>query len=827
MEGFWRDIRYGIRELTRTRGFTIAALLSLSAGIGLNTAVFSFTDAVLLRPFPYKDPGRLVLIWGTKSIDVRRGMNGESVEDWRKQSQTLADIAVFQMNPYPFSVGNDSTQNVQGALVGTNAFSVLETHPLLGRTFSDLENHPGGDKRVILSYGFWRSHFAENTDVVGKMIQLNGEIYDILGVMPQGFFFPDQDIQLWVPLTRASPVFGQVHGLARLEPGVTIRQAQTELDTLSARSRLRSNNPIRTEPGVFSLYRVVVGKYQLALWVLFGAVALLLLLACANVSNMWLARTVEKEKDFAVRVTFGASRLRIFRLSLAEDVIVSVVAGVLGVLCADCLLVFLRSLNLTQIPHFQSAHIDFRVLLFASGISLLTAVFAGIVPAWKSAHPNINAALQLGGVSTHPRSHSQARDFLVTIEVALALVLLVGTGLLVNSFVRLTHADWGFNPDHLLIVEDQFPADAKKARCEELVADISERLSKIPFVRSSAVAYGVPIRYSWHPTHLSVDGRIVTSDWEAGAWTIGPDYFKTMGVPILGGREFSGRDIQSDLRSVVVSRDLAERLWPGKNPIGRQIQIMRLNKDIEDRMRRNHTAFLDQETWRSAKSWEADGSPSEVIGEVGNVRAFGLDSATADNPALYIDYAHASGRAPVYRFVIRTSVDSPNIVSVLKDGIMASAPESRITEIDAMSSLVSRSIGGRGSNRLLLVISVLFGTLSLLLATVGIYGVVSFTAAQRTREIGIRRSLGSQSGDIFKMVLAQGMRPVFEGLALGLVGAFGLTRLLKGILFGITATDPMTFVAISILLVIAALAACIVPALRAVRISPIETLRYE
>lgn len=827
MEGFWRDIRHGARGLTKTRGFTIAALLSLAAAIGLNTAVFSFTDAVLLRPFPYYDAGRLVLVWGTKSIDVRRGMSGENVENWRKQSQTLADIAVFQMNPFPFSVGNDSTQNVQGALVGTNAFSVLGVQPLLGRVFSELENQPGDDKRVILSYGFWQSHFAGNTGVVGKTIQLNGEIYDVLGVMPEGFFFPDEDIQLWVPLTRASPVFEQVHALARLRRGVTIRQAQAELDTLSKRTAQGPNIPNGTESGVFSLYRIVIGKFQQALWVLLGAVSLLLLLGCANVSNMWLARTVEREKEFAVRVTFGASRTRVLRLSLAENIILSVVAGVLGVLCASLLLVFLRNLNLTQIPHFQSAHIDSHVLLFALGLSLLAAIFSGMVPAWKSAHPNLYASLQLGGVSTHPPSHGQARNFVVAIEVALAVVLLVGAGLLVGSFVRLTHADWGFNPDHLLIVEEQFPADTHKARCDEIVGDISQRLSKVPFVRSSAVAYGIPIRYSWHRTHLSLDGRIVTSDWEAGTWTIGPGYFKTMGIPILRGREFGERDIQSGGRAVVVSKDLAERLWPGQNPIGKQLQIMRLTKAIEDQMRRNHTAILDKETWRSAKSWEADGSPSEVIGEVGNVRAFGLDFDSADSPALYIDYGHASSPAHIYRLIARTSVDPLKVVSSVKQQIMAAAPESNITDTEIMSNLVSRSIGGRGSNKLLLVISVLFGTLSLLLATVGIYGVVSFTTAQRTREIGIRRSLGGQRGDIFRMVLFQGMRPVLEGLALGIVGAFALTRLLTGILFGVTPTDPTTFVGISILLIVAALAACIVPALRALRISPVETLRYE
>jgi putative ABC transport system permease protein len=829
MEFMWRDFRSGIRAVLKNRRFAIAFLIPLAAGIGLTTAVFSFTDAVLLRPFPYATPDRIVLIWGTKSVDVRRGISGEEIENWRKQNTAFEDISAFQINPLPFSDGDDPTRTVQGAVIGTNAFSVLGVRPLLGRTFSEQENDGGGERHVLLSYGLWQSRFGGDASIVGKFIHLNGELYDVVGVMPASFFFPDEFIQLWVPLNRSSPAFGQVQAVARLRSGTTVSAAQAELDAIGLRIGRRSSVATgEIQPGVFSLYRIVVGDYQAALWTLLAAVSLLLLLACANASNLLLVRGFAREKEFAIRVALGSPPSKILRLLLLEAFILSLVAGALGVASAHYLLVFMRTLDVAQIPRFGRAHIDSRVLLFALGISLASAVISGILPARRSAHPNLNAVLQLGGVSTPPRSQGQMRELLVAVEVALAVMLMVGAGLLVNSFLRLTRAKWGFEPDHVLLVETEFPshAQATSEQRTETLDEIGARLSKLPIVRSSAVAFGIPVRYYWQPTHLAVDGRFVTTDWVAGTWTVGSGYFETMGIRLLRGREFGQHDNRLSKRVIVLSRDLAERLWPGQSPIGKLIQILKLKAEILDRFRTNHTVLADLDTWKSEKSWEADGAPWEVVGEVENVRMFGLDADTDTYAPLYMNYAQANGQTPPsYKVLVRTSIEPLQAVSAIRDQISDVDPQSKITYVNTMSSIVSQSIGGRSSKELMLVISLLFGTLSWFLAIAGIYGVVSFVTAQRTREIGIRRTLGGQTLQIFRMLLFDGMRPVLGGLALGLVGAFAITRLLSELLFGISPTDPATFVGMSILLLIAGLLACTVPAIRAVQMDPSETLR--
>jgi putative ABC transport system permease protein len=824
-----RDIRHAIRMLLRDRLFTLAVVLSLGLGIGLNAAVFSFTDAVLLRPFPYKDADRLAIIWGTKSFDVRRGMDGADLENWRGGSRTLADIAVFQINAFPLSMGGNESDSIQAAMVGTRVFSLLGASALVGRTFSEIDEEPGGDRRVILSYGVWLSRFGGDRSVVGRSIHLNGELYTVVGVMPPEFFFPDQYFQVWVPLARATQMFSQVQGLARLRPGVALGQVQAELETLSKRGqRAKSPEGTETNPGIFSLYSVVVGKYEAALWALLGAVTLLLLIGCANVSNLLLGRGVGREKEFAVRVSLGASRASIIRMLLVENLLLSLVAGVFGIFCARWGVLLLRSLRLVDIPRFEWARIDSRVFLFALGVSLATGLASGVVPAWKSGRPDLLGPLQLGGLSTHPRGHGQLRDLLVTMEAALALALLVGASLLIQSFVRLSNADWGFNPDRLLVAEVRIPRSLVQTPSQraEITGEVLERLSRIPGVATAAMTYGIPLRFFWRPTHLAVDGRFLNANWTAGTWIVSGGYFRTMGIPLLRGREFDERDGASAPRTMVVSRALAEKLWPGKDPIGKRVQILKLKKELFDRMYKSGTMSLDQNTARSEESWEPDGAAREVVGECANVRPFGLE--LEPNPALYVEYRQDTVLGPPSeQFVARTSVAPLTITSAVRGQILAVEKDATISDITTMSDLVSQSIGGRGSNKLLFVISTLFGTLSLLLAASGIYSVVSFGTAKRTREIGIRRTLGARAGDIVLMILAEGMRPVLLGLSLGLAGAWAFTRLLKGLLFSVTPTDIVTFVGASLLLLAAACAACIVPGLRALHVNPSEALRYE
>jgi putative ABC transport system permease protein len=507
--------------------------------------------------------------------------------------------------------------------------------------------------------------------------------------------------------------------------------------------------------------------------------------------------------------------------------LLSLAAGGLGVLGAWWGVLILRGLHLADIPRFDSARIDLRVLLFAACVSTVTGILSGLIPAWKAARPNLLASLQLGGMSTYPRGQGQLCNLLGTIEVAVAIVLLAGAGLLINSFVHLTRADWGFNPDHLLLVPTNLPRSLDKdfAARIQFNEDVVNRLARVPGVASSAMAYGVPIKYFWSLTQLAIGGRWVNRDWEAATWIVGPEYFRTMQIPLLRGREFNVRDDELAQRAVVVSKKLADQLWPGTDPIRKQFGVLKLKKDLETLVRKDPESSLIPKIIGSPESWEPDGTPWQVVGEVGNVRAFGLDSES--QAALYIDYQQRTLSWASEIFVVRTSSAPLKLAPAIKRQIMGA--EKRITfgNISSMSDLVSESIGGRGSNKLLLVVSSLFGSLSLLIASVGIYGVVAFSVAQRTREIGIRRTLGAKRGEILRMVIVQSLRPVFFGLLLGLANSFVVTRLLKGLLFGVTPTDPFTFLSISVLLVVAACAACMSPPLRALRVDPSECLRYE
>lgn len=829
MDKFVSDLRHAIRVSIRNPAFTLAVLLSLGPGIGLNAAVFSFVNAVLLQPFPYKDPGRLALIWGTKSFEVQRGLRGEDLENWIEQSHDIQDLAVFQINTFPFSFGADVAKPISGAIVGTRTFSVLGASAIVGRTFSETEEEPGRENAVVLSYGLWQSHFGGDAGVVGKTIQLNSELHTVIGVMPAEFFFPDQNVQVWVPLTRSTKMFEQVHGLVRLRPGVTLAQAQTELDTLSRRvQKSGAGSPNALNPGIFSLYRVVVGKYVSALWTLLAAVGVLLFIACANTSSLMLARGIGREKELALRTSFGGSRSRIFSLLLTENLFLSLSAGAFGLLLGHWAVLSLRSLHLADIERFDLARIDSKVLLFSLGISILAGVLSGLVPARKCSQSDLLTALQAGQTSTHTSRHGQIRSLLVTAEVALAFILLIASGLLISSFIRLARSSWGFDPDHLLVVETTNPnlRGRNSSGRIEFATEVVDQLSKVPGVTSAAMAYGLPIKYGWKPTHFVVDGRML--DWQAGTWIISPGYFRTLTVPLLNGREFDQHDDQLAPRSVVISKEFAQRLWPGKDPIGKQVEILKLRKDLYDKVRINPRAF-DSAMERSPASWEPDGSPWTIVGEVGNVRMFGLD--LDPDPALYIDYRQQTWfGGGDEKFVLRTSAEPLKIAPAVTGRIVASHKEVSLVEVAAMSDLVSHSIGGRGSNKLMLVISILFGGLSLSLVAAGIYAIVSLSVVQRTREIGVRRALGGQPADICRLVLTQGIKPVLLGLLLGLAGALILSRVfgvLNGLLFGVRPADPITFLSISILLLFVSGAACLICALRALRVNPVEALRYE
>jgi putative ABC transport system permease protein len=826
MSDIWRDIRFALRSLRKNPGFAAIVVLSLGLGIGLNTAVFSFVDAVLLHPFPYSQPDRLAFIWGARSFDVRTSMSADRLQGWQKRSHTFEKIAPFQLNLFPIALGADATNTVQAAYVGSDVFSVLGVRPFLGETFSSAQGKSGGEKAVILSYGLWQSRFGGDKNIVGSTIRVNGELYSTKGVMPSSFFFPDQNAQLWIPLTTDEGLDNQVHGLGRLRAGVGIAEAQAELDALAQNdAKENRHDASRISAGVFSIYQVVVGKYELALWTLLGAVTLLVLLGCANVANLLLARGIAREKELAVRVALGAGRGEILRQLLTESLVLALFAGTAGLLAGYWGIRALQTSRLIDIAGLDHASINYRVLFFSLGVSFFAGLISGIVPAWKASRGDLHGAMQQGGAGTSGRKHGELRDLFVSVEAAFALILLVSAGLLVNSFVRLSHSDWGFNSANLLLIDAPFSKSATQTTDQRIAFgnQVLQRLSNMPGVISSAMAYGVPLSYGYKTTRFAVGDQ--TFSWDAQKWDVSRDYFRTMGVPVLRGREFDLRDVELSARTLIISESFAQKIWGKKDPIGLFVQFRRLKKELRERARKDPRNALPREIMESPASWEPDGAPLQIIGEVGNVRAIGLDIVS--DPDIYVNYMQSPGLVGDEKFVVRTSMDARKQLAVISNEILVGNRDATIKQAALMSDLVDQSIGGRGSNKLLLVISILFGSLSLLLAVAGIYGVVSHSASQRTREIGIRVALGAQPRDIAWLLTLQGMRPVMWGVALGLLSTWAVTRFFSALVFGIKPTDPATFISVSVLLILVALGACLVPAIRTMRTNPVESLRYE
>ena len=642
MNSFWRDLHYALRMLVRNRSLTAVVALSLGLGIGLNTAVFSFVDAVLLHPFPYSQPEKLVFIWGTKNLDVRRGISGATLDEWQSQSAAFEKIAPFQLNLISLSLDSGGADTLQAAYVGTEVFSVLGAHPLIGRAFSSAEEkEPGAEKSVILSYGLWQSRFGGDKNIIGTSARLSGEPYTILGVMPQNFFFPDQDAQLWIPLTKRGGFYNQAHGLGRLRPNATLPQAQAELDTFvknDARNDAKESGDKTNQStaGVFSLYDVVVGKYQLALWTLLGAVTLLVLLACANVANLLLARGVAREKELAVRAALGAGRAGIFRQLLTESLVLALFANAVGLLAGFWAIRFLHIFHLSGVTALDSATINYRVLLFSLGLSLIAGLISGIMPAWKASTKDLHASLQQGSAGTTGRKHGQLRNLLVSLEVAFAIVLLVGAGLLVNSFERIVHASWGFNPERLLLVQVHLPASVQKSPSQvtEVTESILQRLKIVPGINSAAMAEGVPIRYSYKGTPLMVDGRRVGNDFYPAMSGVSHDYFRSMGIPVLRGREFTIQDDALAKRVVVISHALAEEIWPGKNPIGKNLVTLRVKKEL---------------SWKNSKVWPIGPRYSCELVKLnrppGNRKAASARSHRRSWRHTYVRFGNGKGRA--------------------------------------------------------------------------------------------------------------------------------------------------------------------------------------
>ncbi len=807
-ETLLQDVRFGVRMLVKSPTFTIVAVIALALGIGANTAIFSVINTVLLRPLPYKDPERLVMVW---EDDSKHGYPRDTPAvanymDWREQNQSFEAMAAMADQSFNLT-GMGEPERIDGQRVSANLFSLMGVEPQLGRGFSPEEDQPGAGRVVIISNGLWQRRFGGDRTIVGKTLDLNGESYQVVGVMPTQFQFPRREVDLWVPIAftpqqAANRGSHYLQVIARLKPGVAVQQAQADMSSIAA--RLQQQYPEQnTQLGavVIPLHEQVTGDMRPALLVLLGAVGFVLLIACANVANLLLARAAARQKEIAVRVALGASRLRLIRQFLTESILLAVIGGVLGLLLSFWGINLLKSFIPDTIAQARTITIDAKVLGFTLLVSLLTGLIFGLAPATQASKFNLNETLKEGGRDSSAGSRgNRIRAMLVVAEVAVSLILLIGAGLLINSFLRLRNVDPGFRAENLLTMQVVLPKQkySDQARRSAFYTELLRRVESLPGVKSAAVTTNLPLYRQGNSIGLSIEGRPDPIGQRPSVTTrvISQRYFSTMGIQLLQGREFGDQDRIDSPAVAVVSETMARRFWPGESPLGK-----RVTPSTPD------TAA--PEDWIT------------VVGVVKDVHQF--DLVADPKPQMYLSYVQAEFFEP-RDLVVSTSVDPLSMTSAVRGAVWEIDKDQPVSNIRTMKEIVSESVARQRFSMLLLGI---FAGLALVLAAVGIYGVMSYSVAQRTREIGLRMALGAQKWDVLRLVVGQGLKLVLIGIAIGLVAAFVLTRVMSSLLFGISATDPTTFIAISLVLISVAVLASFIPARRATKVDPMIALRYE
>ena len=802
MDALTRDIRYAVRSLRRSPGFTAIAVLTLALGIGANSTIFSVVNGVLLQPLPYANPDQLVMVWGHHTTIGREVASQPDFLDWRAGNSVFSQMAAGANTTFDLTdVGEP--ERVSAALATANFFQTLGATPVLGRTFAPQEERGAGNRVVILSYGFWQRRFGSSPGIVGQTITLSGLPYTVIGVAPPGFRF-ERDVDVWAPLnldTKRGRRGDFLTVIGRLKPGVTLDRAQAQMTTI-ARQLEQQYPETNTNWGIelVPLKDQLVGGVRPALLIFMGAVGLVLLIACANVANLMLTRATAREREMAIRATLGAQQSRLVRQMLTESVLVSLAGGALGLLLAVWGVGALRSTQSSVIPRVSEIGIDGWVLAFTLLLALATGVLFGLVPALRIARGELNGALREGARgASGGMGVRQLRGVLVLAEVALALVLLVGAGLLIRSFDRLQRVDPGFNPDHVLSAEIVLPRAryGEAPRQRAFYRQLLDGMQGTPGVTSAALVSDVPLSGGASYLSFSVAGRPDPGPGtvqDAEVFVASPDYFRTLGIPLLQGRLFTTQDDAGKSNVVVINHAMAQRYWPGGNPIGAHVTL----DDPRD----------------SSASW------STVVGVIGDVHHNRLNQEPY--PQMYAPVAQVPQRAMM--LVVRTAGDPTGLVGAVRRAVTSLDASLPISNIMTMEERVSHSVAQPRVNLTLLA---LFAGVALALAAVGIYGVVSYTVVQRTRELGIRMALGARPGDVLRLVIRQAMAPALAGVALGLVGAWGGTRLMASLLFGVSASDPMVFGAVALFLSGVALLASYIPARRATRVDPLVALQYE
>jgi predicted permease len=812
MESFLQDCRYALRMLARSPGFTLIAVLALALGIGANSAIFSMVNAVILKPLPYEKPEQLVQLWMRfTNIGIPNDQNWVSAPEFvdLRQNQSLSHLAAISSDSFNINISG-TPERIDSAVVSTSFFPLLGVQAQLGRVFLPEEGQPGRQHVVLLGDGLWRRRFGADTAISGRKLVMNGQSYLIVGVLPRDFHLP-LEAEVWTPLVFSSddlsPNSRGNHGyqvIARIKPGLSLEQARADMDVVSQRiieqhpdyPYRQFNFRVLTIP----LLEQQIGDIKTALWVLMSAVGLVLLIACANVANLLLVRASSREREIAVRQALGVSRWRLIRQLLTESTILGLMAGVIGLFLGYWALRLLTTLAATSFPRVVEAHMDLRVLAFTLLVSLATGILFGLAPAFSSRHVTHDALKEGGRGGTAGAGSQRLRSTLVVAEVALSLTLLVGAGLLIRSFLRLQEVDTGFRPDGVLTMRISLPEEkyAKVEQTRPFYRELLDRIRRLPGVDAVGGATGLPLGGTGWSGTTTVDSQAVQprdTTPEADQRPVFPGYFEAMGIPLVRGRYFEQRDNEKSAPVAIIDETMAKTYWPKEDAIGKRIK---------------------QGGRQSTQPWRT------IVGVVRHIRYRTLESPS--RVEFYWPYDQTSFALGSMSLAIHTSSDPRSLAGVVQRQVQALDPDQPVYRIRTMGELMSESMARRRLSMFLLAI---FAGVALALAAVGIYGIMSYSVAQRAHEVGIRMALGARSFDVVRMVIGQSLGLTLAGIFVGLLGSLALTNFLSSLLFDVKATDATTFLLVAAILSVVALVASFVPAYRATAVDPVNALRQE
>ena len=808
MNTFWQDFRYGMRMLLKNPAFTSVAVLTLALGIGANTAIFSVVNSVLLGALPYKDADRLAMIYESSPRESRNTVNPANFMDWKEQNNSFSDMAGF-VDSRSVLVGNGEPEELPMQFATPNLFSVLGVEAFMGRTLLEGDGQPNQPRAVVMSYGLWQRRFGSDPNIIGRQLNLSGQPTTVVGVMPPNFQWfirkgslTAKAAEIWLPFQITSDFrvrkgrFMQVVG--RLKPGVTMPQAHAEIKTIASRLEQQFYDfNANWNANVVPLREQLTGDIRLPLLIMLGAVGFVLLIACANVANLLLARGATRQKEIAIRAALGAKRWRVVRQLFTEGLPLAVLGGLFGLLLAWWGTSLLATLSPPELIDLSQVKISLKVLGFTLGVSLLTGMIFSLAPSLESTRLNLTDSLKEGVKGGSTTGTNRLRSVLVVVQVALALVLLVCAGLLIRSFNRLNSVDPGFNPENVLTMRVVLPGKKydKDAKVVGFFKQAIERMQALPGVEAAGAISFLPFAGPYSGTNFEIQGLPVPAPGKepiTGVCVTDLNYFKAMQIPLKSGRLFTEQEATEMRHVVVVNETLARKYFPNEEALGKRIKIWMSDEPV----------------------------PTEIIGIVADSRHKDLDGEI--EPMSY--WPHPELAFPFMTLVIRTKGDAANIATSARNVIQTIDPEQPVSDVRTLESVLAKSIAKARFSTLLLTV---FAGVALVLAAVGIYGVISYLVTQRLHEIGVRMALGAQTSDVLKLVLRNGMVLALVGVLVGLGGAFALTRVMTSLLFGITPTDAVTFGTVSALLMLVALFACYIPARRATKVDPLMALRYE